>query len=384
MKKICIVAEDMKVAGVQVSLAALLNNIDYSRYSVQLYLISKEGELLQQIPEQVEIKEIQFKKKYLKHFVYYKRIDSIKMFLVKVKKAFFLLRYHQDKSGNKYYNKLLNYVKIEEPQCDIAIDFLGYGRFTTAIVAKKMIAEKKAVWFHDEDIQWVKKVEEYLPTFDKMFCVSQSVEKELLTLYPQYKSKIGLFYNPVNAKRVREMANTDLQCSINDNLCIVSVGRLESQKGFDIAIDVAKKLEEKNLDFTWYIAGEGSARKELESKIEKYHLQTKVVLLGMLDNPYPLIKRCDIYVQPSRHEGYGLTVMEARSLAKPIIVTRIPSLCEQIQDNINGFVADLTVESIADKIMEVYCNPSIREKVIDKLLKEEINYMSELSKIYEI
>lgn len=382
MKKICIIAEDMKMAGVQVSLAALLNNLDYSQYKVDLYLISKKGEILDQIPENVRVKEIRFKKEYLRHFVYYKKVDSVGMFFTKVKKAFFLLRYHQKGIKNYYYEKLLDYVEIDEPECDIAIDFLGYGRFTTAIVAKKFIAAKKAVWFHDEDIQWIKKVEDYLPQFQKLFCVSKSVEIELASMHPEYKNKIEIFYNPVNAKQIRDKALEKLQQRINDNYCIVSVGRLEYQKGFDIALDAAKILSEKNVDYTWYIAGEGAARKELVNKIEKYHLQNRVILLGMIDNPYPLIKQCDIYVQPSRHEGYGLTVMEARSLARPIIVTQIPSLCEQIHDNINGFVAELNAESIANKIIEVYHDSSVCESVINNLKHEEINYLTELNKIY--
>ena len=70
-------------------------------------------------------------------------------------------------------------------------------------------------------------------------------------------------------------------------------------------------------------------------------LQKNVILLGAKVNPYPFIKMCDIYVQPSVHEGYGLSLQEARILCKPIVAPDIPAFKELIDSGVNGTLAEL-------------------------------------------
>ena len=96
------------------------------------------------------------------------------------------------------------------------------------------------------------------------------------------------------------------------------------------------------------------------------------------------MKHCDLYVQPSRHEGYVITLVEARALCLPILSSDIPSAREQIQDGINGYVAELSAEAIADKIEYLYNNPSQMEKTVKYLKEHPIDFSKELLEIGRI
>ena len=74
-------------------------------------------------------------------------------------------------------------------------------------------------------------------------------------------------------------------------------------------------------DVKWWIVGGGPQLGMLREKVEQLHLQEHVVFTGMRENPYPYIRRADLYVQPSRVESFGLTVCEALLLGRQVIAT---------------------------------------------------------------
>lgn len=164
----------------------------------------------------------------------------------------------------------------------------------------------------------------------------------------------------------------------------IVVGRLTEQKGYDIAIKAASILKKRKINFVWYAIGGGRDEEKLKKLVATYNLEEQFVFLGRKDNPYPYMKNCDLYVQPSRHEGYGLTIVEARVLGLPIVVSNIRPLAEQIQDGVNGYVAELSAEAIADKIEYLYNNPSQMKKAIEHLKEHPIDFSAELQKLETI
>ena len=117
--------------------------------------------------------------------------------------------------------------------------------------------------------------------------------------------------------------------------------------------------------------GEGSERKKVEALVETYGLQKHIILAGLQDNPYPFYKQCDIYVQTSSFEGFGLTLSEAKILHKSIVTTNFPSAYDQIIDGENGLIAEMTPESVADKILRIVENPTLKNRLIENTRKEE-------------
>ena len=82
-------------------------------------------------------------------------------------------------------------------------------------------------------------------------------------------------------------------------------------------------MKNRDINYIWYILGNGSLKKQIERKIKKYKLNNNVIILDTVDNPYPYIKMADFYVLTSRHEGYCLATLEAKILCKPIIISNI-------------------------------------------------------------
>ena len=123
--------------------------------------------------------------------------------------------------------------------------------------------------------------------------------------------------------------------SYNDNytgLRILTIGRLANQKGYDMALEACKILKEKGIEFKWYSLGIGPLKEEIEKYINENNLENNFKLLGVKSNPYPFIKDCDIYVQTSRFEGFGIAIAEARMLNKPVVTTRFDAVYNQMKD----------------------------------------------------
>ena len=284
-----------------------------------------------------------------------------------------------------YYDFISNCVtNVFEKTYDVAIDFYGYGSFVTAFLATKIQAKKKATWIHDEKPYWMKSVQKYLCEYDKIYGVSQAVVDAFCREYPHYKDKAAVFYNVIDIEEIKRKSEQDEVIPFKDSFNIVTVGRLTEQKGYDIAIKAASILKKRKINFVWYAIGGGRDEEKLKKLVEKCCLENQFVFLGRKRNPYPYMKHCDLYVQPSRHEGYVITLVEARALCLPILSSDIPSAREQIQDGINGYVAELSAEAIADKIEYLYNNPSQMEKTVKYLKEHPIDFSKELLKLETI
>ena len=142
-------------------------------------------------------------------------------------------------------------------------------------------------------------------------------------------------------------------------------------------------MKEKGIEFVWYFIGDGPSYTELFELTKKYGLEKQVIFLGKMKNPYPYIRNCDIYVQPSREEGYGMTVAEAKMFQRTIIITNFLTAAEHIQNGENGYIVPINQSELALKIMHLIKRPEKREQFSHNL--EGYNYPIECKKnIYEL
>src|SRR5690606_2684904 len=81
--------------------------------------------------------------------------------------------------------------------------------------------------------------------------------------------------------------------------------------------------------------------------------------LGEKLNPYPYMKDCDIYVQPSLHEGYCITVAEAQVFNKPIVVTDFASAKDLIENNVTGLITEISSDGLYTAIKSLLINPAL-------------------------
>ena len=119
-----------------------------------------------------------------------------------------------------------------------------------------------------------------------------------------------------------------------------NAGRLTSQKGQQLLIEIANKLKQKNISFTLFIAGTGEMKATLEKQIDKYNLQTEVILLGFVEDVENFMHGIDIFVLSSLWEGFGYVIVEAMAAYKPTIAFNISSNPEIILNDQTGFLID--------------------------------------------
>ncbi|MGL6058972.1 MAG: glycosyltransferase, partial [Culicoidibacterales bacterium] len=228
-------------------------------------------------------------------------------------------------------------------------------------ISQKVQANQKISWIHFD----VKKLginkklySRLYEQFDKIHVVSQQAEQSLLDVFPEVTGKQEVVYNVVNQQLVRDQAREPINLTF-EGVKIVTVGRLTREKGCDLAIETLAKLRVKGIDAQWYWIGDGNMRAQYELLIRKYNLSEHFHLLGAKENPYPYMKWADIYVQPSYHEGYCLTLAEAKVLLKPIITTNFSGAMEQIVDGETGTIVEADAQQLTDKIELLIGHPQI-------------------------
>lgn len=360
MKKMLIMAKSLGGGGSEVALVEFINHIDLNKYEPTLLLMDRDNEYKYRLSKNIKIRYLNFDNNFFKSLVsMYKLPGKI------IKKA-------KINSYVDIYSLVSRYVSADlDDLYDIALDFYGYGSFTTAFVAKNVNAKKKATWIHDSRMPWLKNVTNYLRCYDQIFCVSNSVKKVFDDKYSDFKDKSKVMLNFIDFNKIKLDARAKKNIFDSNYLNIVTVGRLTEQKGIDIAIKAANILNKRNLKFRWYIIGEGKNFNRLNVLIKRYKLKDRFILLGYKKNPYPYMNESDLYIQPSRHEGFGLTVLEAIFLKKIVLVSDIPVLKEQIKNNVNGFVFRLNPENLSETIMKVYNNGKIKNKIISNMNSQQ-------------
>lgn len=357
MKNIVFFVESMKCGGAERSLLSLLNTIDKSKYNIDLLVIKKGGEFEKFIPENINYKSTETKFGLLGRikFNLYKRILS------KRHKAQFFWK--------AFKNEIPEYTK----SYDVAIAW-GQG-YATYYTATKINADKKYAWINTDYEKAGYKIKfdkDIYKEFEFIVGISDFVKETMQKLLPL--KKIIVVPNIIDIKDVLERSQEEITEKFDGSKAnLVSVGRLANYKAFDISVEAARLLNENNIDFCWYIVGEGTERNYLEVLIEKYQLNSKFILLGYRDNPYPYIKKSDIYVQTSSFEGLGRTLIEAAILCKPIVTTNFPTAYDLVQDEQTGFITEMKAEDTAVKIEQLINDKKIYNQMIAELVSKNEN-----------
>ena len=205
--------------------------------------------------------------------------------------------------------------------------------------------------------------EKVMGAFSAIYCVSPEAQRAVIGFYPQFADRIRCLENIVNVEKIKTKARETIVID-NHNRCILcSCGRISKEKGFDLAVEAARLLKERGLSFLWYFVGDGPERKSLEELIATYSLQENIVFTGMQENPYPYIKACDIYVQPSYEEAQGLSIIEAQVLLRPVVSTRTAGAKSLIQNGVDGILTDITPSALADGIERLMNDETTRHRM---------------------
>lgn len=158
--------------------------------------------------------------------------------------------------------------------------------------------------------------------FGRIGAVSEDTRKSFVSLYPELSERTFIYENPLNLKRICALKDADSGVHFNGKgFKIFSAMRLVEQKTPELSVEAAAIMKEKGFCFEWIVAGDGPEKNRIERLLKEKGLEGCFVLCGSLDNPYPLMKECDLYAQVTAFEGKSMSVREAAAIGKPVMVS---------------------------------------------------------------
>lgn len=393
-KNILFIMPSLAAGGGEKSLVNLLSQIDFSLYSVDLFLLNNNGIFLNHLPKEVKI--INFSTKYKLFTLPLKasitqllRSGYIHVIYPRIMYSLFnRILPNNSKREQKVWKFLSKGIEVIEKKYDIAVGFLE--KTSIYMCVDQVKAERKIGWIHNDYDQLgmdPKFDKSYFEQLDNIITVSEECFKILKKRFPEYQKKIELMYNIVSPKVINDLANQEtgnLFEKRKDEVILLSIGRLHYQKGFDKAIEACKILIDKGNKVKWYILGDGDERGKLEILIKEKELEGHFVLLGIKANPYPYIQQADLYVQSSRYEGKSIAIDEAKILKKPILVTNFSTAKDQIKNHFNGIIVEKNPMAIANGIEQLINDENLKRKLVSNLINESLGTEYEIKKFYKI
>lgn len=367
-KRIVFVAQALWIGGIESSLVNLLNQIDYDRYDVTCLVLCGETDLASHIPKQCRLLVsdrdhcITFSEPYPHHRLYHLTQQPqtfSKLRLVAWGVLRFLLRGFE---MDRYAAYVRSQLKGERFNVCVI-----YSDRTAGVAVKAVNADRFLMYYHHGAMRHAFHDYYGYRKSERIVAVSEGVAQKLRKYRARYAKKIVMIHNLVDYERVREMSceKKDLSFPVNC-INIVSVGRVAEEKGMDLAVASCEQLVKKGFrDFHWWIVGDGPKMSELRQFVSDHNLEPYITLTGMQANPYPYIRSADLYVQPSHMEAFGLTIMEAAMLGKPIVSTATDGAKEIIEHGVNGFLCGDDVNSISDAIQQMIAFPERMKQYSD-------------------
>ncbi len=364
MKTILIVNNNMKIGGVQKSLANLLCCI-HDKYDITLLLFNPVGEYMKDIPKDVRVITTDT------DYKYFGTSDSecrknIKAWL---KRSFYAVI--SKVVGRKYAVSIMNIGAKKLSGFDVAISFLhnardkGFYGGCNDFVLNLVDAPKKAAFLHCDYVMCGANTAENRKRYAKFDVIAACsdgcravFEKECAEL----SSKTVTVRNCHDFERIRTLADEKNVDFDGNHINIVAVSRLSHEKGVLRAVESMGALGEAAKKLHFFVIGEGGERAEIEERLSELGLLQTVTLLGELANPYPYMKAADLLLIPSYDEAAPMVIDEAAALGTPILSTKTSSADDMISERGLGLVCENSGDGISSALQDIIdCPNKLRE-----------------------
>ena len=393
-KRIFISMHYLELGGAETALIGLLNAMDYSRYEVDLFLHSHQGEMIQFIPKEVnllpEIKEYSVIEKPMTIAL---KAGCFRVVLARLKAKKQFKRYlkrmglKESASAFQYVGNAVTPVlpSLEYMgEYDLAVSFLNPHN----IVRDKVKAKKKICWIHTDYTRIDINTEIELPvwaSYDHVISISPDVTRTFLQVFPSLRDKIIEMENILSPEFVRKRAKEfDASTEMRGNgVKLLSIGRFCEAKNYDNVPDICRRIREEGINLYWFLIGYGDDSL-IRQRIHEAGMEDYVIILGKRSNPYPYIRACDIYAQPSRYEGKSVTVREAQMLCKPVVITDYPTAKSQIKHGVDGIIVPMDNEGCANGMADFILNHQLQQQIVDYLRKNDFGNTEELNILYKL
>ena len=389
--KVLFISHALELGGAERSLIGLLGAMNSSEFQVDLFLLRHEGALLGMLPSHVrllpEIPEYTVLARPMKdtlregHFIL-----TAARFIGKIKAHQYVRAHHLKENGvgveysHKYTYRFMPAIK---GNYDIVISFLT----PHYIAAHKVKAKKRICWIHTDysNIAIDRKSELSMwSSFDWIVAISESAADSFKSVFPELERKVVIIENILPELLIRRQADESLKSEEMDceAIKLLSIGRYSYAKNFDNIPEICKCIREAGVNVKWYLIGYGSEEGIIRKKIQELDMQDSVIMLGKKDNPYPYIKMCDLYIQPSRYEGKCVAVREAQMLGKPVVITDYATSKSQLKDGVDGVIVPMNNKACANGIINLLQDPKKMEDLSRNCREGDYSNAAEVKKLY--
>lgn len=366
--KIAIVTHQMVMGGIEKSLIELCKALVQRGVEVTLYLEAMGGELFDELPDEVAVVSIFEEYGSLATIIKKSVIKGDFRAIISAMRARKINRRGEDPVEG--WKAVCGYLQKNEIKYDYAFAYGAPVAFSTIYVDRMINAKRKYTWIHNDPTRLSLDIRKYRALFqpyEKIVCVSVETLNTFLSIFPEYKDKGYVFYNIIDRDELHRKAMERIDSDAFLGTRLLTVGRLCSPKGQDLIPQITRRLLDNGYNIRWYCVGEGENREKIADLIHKYHVESAVVLLGNKNNPYPYFKMADIYIQPSRHEGFGITLTEAKVFELPIITTDFGGASEQITHGETGVIVRFDEDEIYRAIVRLLENDEKMTKLKENL-----------------
>lgn len=358
-EKILFVTEALWIGGIETALVNLLQRVDHEKLDITLLILRSDQTMAPRLPAQVRLlvadrhKAVSFSERYRFARLYRltedcdnpSRLHKAMMWMVPA------IKWLENRLYIRYVRKNLKDLHFDT--CVI------YSDRVAEMAVRAVKADRFLLFYHHGAMRREYHDEIGYRKAEKIIAVSGAVERKLRTFRPRYASKMMTIHNLTDIEGIRARAEMPVpEPFAPDKFHIVSCGRVAREKGMDLAVEACARLVEMGHgNIHWWIVGGGPAEAEVRQKIAELHMESYVTMLGMKENPYPYIKKADLYVQPSRFEGYPMTVLEALILGQPVLSTDNGGAGEMIRPGKDGLLCPVSGEGICDAMEDLLRQP---------------------------
>jgi len=370
-KKVLVTMPAMFLGGAETSLLGLLDAFDPDRFDVSLFLYRHEGELMPHIPAHVRLLpergpytcfERPVKRVLFSRYFHLGLTRLLAKIHLRLKCLLTGERPSTWKTMQFTARWMLPFLPLLPGRYDLALMFLGIP----SLLDKKVRAKVKVAWVHT-DYHTLRPDRAYdrrmYGMVDYVAHVSEACRQSFLDFYPALAGKTLVIENilPLNFVRGQALAFNPVKEMPPVSFRLLSVGRFSDAKNFDNVPDICRRLVAQGHNVVWYLIGYGAQEPLIRQRVQEAGMEDRVIILGKKDNPYPYLKACDLYVQPSRYEGKSVAVREAQMLGKPVVITRYKTASDQLEDGVDGLIVPMDNAGCAAGIAELIQNGSKRE-----------------------
>ncbi len=341
-KDLLFTAYSFEIGGIEKALVNLLDNIDYEKNHVTVILEKKEGEFLERVNPNVNVREL--------------KVSENKDVLVRKIINF----------TRKLVFKIFEYDNYDFSCCYATYSYSGNKLALTASFNNALYIHSNYGFIYPEKEEFkyffdTRNVYE----FSKLIFVSKEARKSFTDIYPELKEKCMVMNNFIDIEEIQTLSNEKNEMKKTPGKTLfVFVGRLEdASKKVTRAMNLVKEIKNTEL----WIVGDGPDRRMYEEYVEKNHLQKEIKFVGKKLNPYPFMKKADYVILTSDYEGFPVTYLEAIALGKNIITT-VPTSDDEIDMKDYAFIISKDEKEMVKQVEKIVkeqstCKPCDLRKV---------------------